>query len=383
MKSPHWIQALLCAALSAMLSAQTVSIAVPYIPGRSFGPMPVPIDTQLDQDEKTYAAAYWELLESGGMNSSLMQSFVPTSPLWNDFGSNSQSMDHDPFAEGRYIFRNLYAHRLQLDPLAGPFVDIDELVAIDPWVYAQWRFWTLTHQVVTSAAVDSIAHTNHVNAIIEALTVGFEWTTGGIPFFDDSVTMLVSENTKKLKGNPGVAPPNPVNVGGLPAAVQACDARIRAAAGRLTGFNGLYDADGGWWLGHKGFDCDDFADAIGSYTIKGQAGMTACTVRVTWTGGNKKGAAHRITKFSCGGYYWLVDAQTGAVSGPHQNGTPVDGRPVIGGYDVDQTKPVITTDDCRALGSRPGLSEPPAWYDCQAQLDRFQQITNLDPACFH
>jgi hypothetical protein len=361
---------------------QPVFLPMMYFPGSSYGPIGAAPNPVLELDQFAYATAYWEMVDSCGGNSALAQAFSPLSPAWSTFNSlTSLPTDPDPFGEGRVLFRHVFHHRLQLDPLVGPIFDLDHLIASDPWVALQWRFWTQTHQLITADFLDPVAHTNHILAVVEALTVGFEWQSRGAPYFDQLFTIAVSENTKKKVGAPA-PPPAPLNVATLPANVQTCDAAIRAKAGALSGFPALYDPDGSWFLGHVGFDCDDFADAIGSYIKKGVAGMSATTVRVTWTTPGGQSAAHRVTKICYLGYYWLVDAQTGAVNGPHLKATAVDARPVVGGYAIDGTKPITTTDDGRALGSRPGFGEPPPWYEDAAQRARFQMITGLDPNCF-
>jgi hypothetical protein len=367
-----------------VLPSPPVLQAVAYVPGHSIGPIGVLANPQLYQDQRDYAAAYWEMVDSCGAVTTASQAFQPQSPHWPTFGISGQTpTDPEPFGDGLSVFRALFAHRLQLNPTLGPLFDIDQLVATDPWVALQWRFWTLTHQVVTASFLDPIAHNNHIQAIIEALTWTIEWRTLGVPYFDPGLTVVASEQTRKLRGLPGVNPPAPLPLPGLPVLIQNYDAQVRALANVLSGFPGLYEADGAWFWGHVGFDCDDFADAIGARIIKGQAGMRATTVRVEWTTPGGQPAAHRVTKVSCGGYYWLIDAQTGAVSGPHANATPVDARPVVqGGYAINNNRPITTIDDGRALGSRPGLREPPAWHTSQAQRTRFQNITGLDPNCF-
>lgn len=369
------------------LKAQGPEITLPpfpYLPGSSVGPIGTVADPVYENDLLTYGNAYWALLDSGGSNTFPMQSFVPASPKWFPQGPSTQPpSDHDPFGDGLVLFRSLYLHRLQLNPAAGPLFNIEDLILTDYWVRQQFRHWSRTHQLVTATFMDPVAHQRHLNALINAFTTATEYTTLGVPFFDGALTILCSENTKKLKGPGQNPPPAPLPLANETAAVQAKDALVRQRAGALSGFPTLYDPDGWWFGGHVGFDCDDFADAIGTYITKGQAGMAATTVRVTWTDSNGASQAHRVTKITCGTKYWLVDAQTGAVDGPYDTTTAADARNVVGGYDVDATKPVVTTDDGRALGSRPGFGEPPAWFNDPAQVQRFQNITGLDPACFH
>lgn len=356
---------------------------IPYGPGTSYGPFAGPPDPVLEADQGAYAAAYWEMVDTCGAVSSLAANFAPQSPGWPTWTpSSGPPTDPDAFAEGVILFRHIFSHRLQLDPSSGPLFDVDELIASDPVVSQQWRWWTLTRQLVTAEFIDPAAHLNHILALVDAfLQGGSEWETRGVPFFDAVLCVVASEGTVKRIGN-APAPPAPVNVGNLPANVQNCDASIRQRGVRLANIQGLYEADGSWFLGHVGFDCDDFADAIGSYVKKGVEGMSATTLRVSWTNPQGQGAAHRVTKIRYLGYYWIVDAQTGSVNGPHEDGTAVDARPVLGGYNVDNNRAVVTTDDRRALGSRPGLREPPAWFTSAAQRNRFQNFTGLDPDCF-
>lgn len=374
--------ALLLAGLGAPARSQGVNLPpLPYAPGQSIGPLQPPAHPQLEFDRQNYAQAYWHLVDT--QDPTALQGFVPSSPLFWPPSSSGTTLpaDADPFAEGRVVFEEFYAHRLQLDPQAGPPLRFGDLIWSDPLVGFTWRHWTRTSQFITATWIDPIAHQRHLDAMTEALTVGVEWETRGIPLFDLVQGVLVSEASNR-RGGAAPPPVAPLPLAGLPAATQACDARIRQLAGTLAGIAGLRDEDGWWFGGHVGFDCDDYADAIGARIVKGQAGMSATTARVTFTDGDGVFRGHRVTKIRCGAHYWVVDGQTGAVSGPHANATPLDARPVMGGYDIDPARPVTSTDDNRALGTRNSLLEPPAWHTDPTARTRFQNVTGLDPADF-
>ncbi|MEM8712780.1 MAG: hypothetical protein AAGG01_17650, partial [Planctomycetota bacterium] len=266
---------------------------------------------------------------------------------------------------------------------AGRGYYLQDLIQDDDLVAYAWRHWTLYHQVITSASWDSTAHNNHMTAILDAVSTETEWWTAGVPYVDANV--LVSDKTKKKKGNGGgnVTPPIPEDE--IPRAARAMHNCITMRRGVLDSFVDLYEADGGWWLGHVGFDCDDYADALAHYLIKDKEGYTSSTVRVTWTEPGGKGTAHRITKVTCGDYYWLADAQSGQSSGPYTNDTPADGSSVIGGgaYCIDPDKPIRTTDDNRAVGVRTGWGEPYVWSSDADQRRRFERETMLDAECFY
>jgi hypothetical protein len=358
--------------------------AIPYLPGQSIGPIAPLADPVYENDLLNYAQAYWILVDSGGMNPGPIQNFVPQSPKFQSgpmppFGP----ADHDPFGVGSTLFENIFSHRLQLDPTLGPIFTLDQLIGSDPWVQQQWRFWTRTHQLVTADFLDPIAHQKHIQALINAFTTASEYATNGVPYFDAVLSIVASENTKKLRDGSPLTGPTPLALATLPQSAQNKDALIRQRAVVLSSFGGLYESDGSWFGGHVGFDCDDYADAIGHYVAKGQPGLTATTVNVKWTTTGGASESHRITKFTCGNLYWLVDGASGEISGPHDISTPADAGPVLGDYDIDPGQPVTTQDDGRALGSRPSLAEPPAWHTSPAQVARFESITGLSAACFH
>ncbi len=403
--------ALAALAVGSIASAQGIPFAIqglpldpeiPYVPGSSVGPLG-PIDSpEADADYIRFAEAWWTVIDNGGTDLSPLAGFAWLAPdlvaLENGLDVSTQV---DPWGGGMELFARLYAHKLAPNDPFGPD-HIEELLSIDPAVAEEFKHWGHYHQVVTSISADPAAHAEHMALVMDALTFQSEAVVRGLPYMDGST--LVSDRLELTgSSSPAPAPTTPATTnkegpavepgGGGPRPVNMLDKCIRTRGGVLDPFSGqLYKADKGYYCfgllgGCPGFDCDDFADAIGAYIIKGKQGVTTCNVYCKWTSknpnnGKKSKAAHLVTKIKSGDCYWLVDAQTGAISGPHKNGTPMDATPVLGGYNVCPGTVVTDQKDYEHGDRSPWSGEPPPWHTSPTIVACFEMITGLQAACF-
>ncbi len=373
---------ILAACAAPVLASPLLAQAVPYIPGNSYGPIAQEQNPLLEEDQMRYGEAYWQADDSDGILATLFENFAPNSPDWfSDPTDGWLPTDPAPFADGQTVFEILYAHRLNASLEPGELYLLEDLIRDDPNVAFTWRHWTLHHQVITSASWDAAAHNLHIAAALDAIGLSLDWWTAGVPYAD--ANFLVTDKTKKKQNGGAPAPTPPTPVADVPRAAQAMHQCIVAHCGVLDAFTTLREDDGGWWAGKVGFDCDDYADALAHYLIKDKEGYTSSSVRMTWTDLSGSSAAHRITKVTCGAFYWLADGQGGVSTGPFPAGTPADGSGLLGGYEVDPNRPIRTIDDGRAVGVRTGWAEPYVWSSSPRQRRRFEQITMLDAECFY
>ncbi len=273
---------------------------------------------------------------------------------------------------------------------------------------------SLVWEQVVVASHDPVAHQKHVSLALDALNGGTQAAMRGVPYYDTNY--LVTDRLDILQVTPSRAPSalnmrkdrerlsvqggsstggtgslgtNPSGTGDGES-IQDC---IDNNAGILAPFyKPLYKPDEGYsWFGldgaEPGFDCDDFADAIGTKLTKGKAGASYTNVYCKFTGkdptnGKKSKGAHLITRINSGGQYWLVDGQSGDVSGPHPEDQPMDAGEVLDGYNpVDGT---VSTDQTQhAPGDRsawqgPFSGGPEAWFTSPGIIECFEHVTSMD-----
>jgi hypothetical protein len=376
--------------------------AFPYAPGASLGPLG-PIDNPaVDADLIGFAQVAWQYIDSGGTNTASLLNWQWTAPDLLDLTGPANDAETQPaiFGGGMELFRALYIHRLAPQTPGGP-ATIYDLLETNTQVALLFKHWTLTHQLATVEAWDPIAHQKHITMVIDAVITKQYASTRGVPLFQPG--LLISDRTEievwagvpwnYLGAPPPAGVPDPITRE-TQKSVEDC---VANESGKLTGpwpsGKKLYKSDklATWFglvSGTPGFDCDDFADAIGAYLTKGKAGASYCTVYTSWiatdpSNGKKKGkVGHLVTMIKAGGKYWLVDAQTGATSGPFDAGTPPDASTVTGGYskkpgsDYTDPKPIPPNDRSRWSG------EPPPWHTSREMKECFNEVTGLDRNCF-
>ena len=371
---------------------------IPYTPGASVGPLG-PIDSPLeDADYIAFASVFWSTVDNGGTDLSALESFRWTAPAIAALTQNPyQGMDPDYWGGGKLLFEALYQHRLAPQDPNGPKL-VDELIESDRNIAIAFKHWSHYHQLSTQASLDPIAHQRHMDMLTEALSTAQRAEVRGIVHMDADLTVSdrldltvpdswfpAGASTPPGSSGPGFSAGSIGVTTNIIEEVQMC---IDEGKGKLEDFD-LYKADtnpGFLGFGGKpGFDCDDFADALAFYLSKNKKGVTACTVRVTWTtnpgsSGGKAKSAHLVTKIKAGGKYWLVDAQDGKASGPHDEGTKMDATPILCFYDIKPGS-VRTEQSDRDHGYRPWC-EPAPWTDSPTIVKCFEKITGLSAKCF-
>lgn len=343
-----------------------------------------------DKDYIQYAMLFWEGADAGTF--AKLDLFNWSAPKLIELVQTPPHAQVDEWGGGVDLFEAVYFHRLAPYNPTG-FADLHELIENDAQVATLFKHWTLHHQLATSPQWDTLAHDNHKTMLVEAYTFGMTTSVRGVPLIDGN--MIVSDRLELLSPSAWFpqlayaaddAQPDPSE----PASDAQKEAQECIDAKKEVLDDMDWKEDGKGKDGTPGFDCDDFADAMGAAVSKDKEGVTANTVFVSWTSkpdgnGLKKGKGkHLVTKISAGGKYWLMDGQTGAVSGPHDDGTPMDAEPVLdgplGNYDYEPGS-VRTKQTERDLDYRP-TSEPPPWHKNPDMVACFEKLTGLDADCF-
>ncbi|MEM1424003.1 MAG: hypothetical protein AAGH64_08360, partial [Planctomycetota bacterium] len=202
---------------------------------------------------------------------------------WNDTGTVSELADgfvasnhpvrgnnHNYLIETYLLFKELYSHRLQLDPDLPAYYDLDDLLADDPDVFAEFRAYSLTAVLVTDDRnADPTTAAKHVELIeqaeiFECEEVGAYW----IDVADDSGDTLTvaSEGlavvTRKPKKCKPTAPGNPNTPSTIPDELRLPVEQFPRYDMPLEIWN---YPDGLFPWSDPGFDCDDWADMLAKY----------------------------------------------------------------------------------------------------------------------
>lgn len=390
-------------ALVQSASAQTYPVELQNIPffgpiayqapGSSFGPISAIEDPLAEADLWGYAAAFWTEIDTNGAAGLSQTGWTWTAPNLTAFEDPNlrANAQVDVWNGGYELFEYLYQHRLA----PGGVETFYELCLADPVVALTFKHYTLTHQVATWSDVDPIAHQRHIDIVIDGLTVQSYAESRGVPMI--AGTLIVSDRTEIVHWNSapaarfaggGGSGSNFRGDGTTSEEMQDCiDMKKRKLAGQ-----GLYKNDkAGGIFGSgadPGFDCDDFADAIGAFLVKDKEGASYSQVGCTFRGGNKKKGSHAITRIDAGGQYWLVDGQTGLTSGPHNTDVPMDASSITeGGYGA-QDGTTNTNQSTDAPNDRSwgrglfGNGEPDPWHTDPEERRRFEDKTGESPECF-
>ncbi len=166
----------------------------------------------------------------------------------------------------------------------------------------------------------------------------------------------------RKKKEPNVAPSDPPPLpADLPPEIVNFDHWLKQYRERLKG-KGLYLPDD---YPTPGFDCDDYADALARWLQRRFSGATIQVIHTFWERppGSGKKVGHVLILIKQGGYYWILDPQTGILLGPFTDDTPIDVSPILDpGYGVPPGTPVKVKGPYDP-GYR-GKGEPkPWWYD--------------------
>lgn len=264
-------------------------------------PSTEPTESQIAECQQ-WAAYYWAWKDTGQ---------IP--PGADEFSfSFTTGGAFDPFQPTVVLFTQLYASQL------SSTYTIWNLIEDDPEVLAAFRYHSLTGEVTTS--FNSPATIEHLNMIAQAISGGtttveceilLEYTfpdgDGEIRVEGDNLVSNVVTKKKRPPFPPGPGPtePDPVRE----------RLRQKTNESKLP-WSDCYRDDSGWPWGTPGFDCDDYAQALRNYLRNKLIGeypdMQAYYLWLTWW---RDG--HCLNVIVVNGKYYVIDAQTGAISGPY------------------------------------------------------------------
>jgi hypothetical protein len=346
---------------------------VPYAPSgiAPTNPLPDPLE---DAELRQYSEEFWKFVDSGDPTGLAQHKW--TAPGLLALIQGVPGVQVDEWDGGLELFGALYQHRLKPINPTG-YDSIRELIENDATIGMLFKHWTRHHQLATAATWDNIAHTMHISMLFEAYFNGVTATVHGVPLITSD--LIISDRLDLEVPNAWFAISNSSSGGSRGGPVEEAQACIDA---HLCDLKSMPWKEDGFF--EPGFDCDDFADALGARISKGKPGVTATTVRVTWkkgTGSKSKGR-HQVTKISAGGKYWILDGQVGGATGPHDDGTPMDAEPALtgpgGGYDR-QPGSTRTEQSDRPLGERPWV-EPAPWTESREMIECFEKETGKNAA---
>lgn len=287
------------------------------------GPLsnPIAITAELRSELRRFAAWYWA------------QHDLPPELRGPEFewDIDAPQGEVNPFGEALSLFANLYEDRLRpLDPIA-PYSLLD-LLEDDVEVMARFRAYSTTGLLQTTGG-DGELHCRHADALLEATLARSIGTGAGL---EDAELSADGESIATLGLRVSVWPPfeNPIPVPPpppipeLPAEVQDVDRALKEAEQiwqnwletlRARGFE-LRQSDRWWTEGVSGFDCDDFAEALGRflrwYVERHVAGQPDIEPRILQLRQGSGIRGHAVTLMFLDDHYWIVDAQTGFRRGP-------------------------------------------------------------------
>jgi hypothetical protein len=259
----------------------------------------------------------------------------------------------NPFQESLQLFDALYRSRLEVARAHGtPHYAITDLFVDDAAVFAAFRWHTVTGQLQTAFTDDADIALKHVAAMLDADNTSAYFEVDSFGITHDGVVW--SEGLRSVSRLPessiGAVPPlcddPPISI--LPESV---DDRLREAMdvwtrcffrlGTVTfpdgrTLPGAYRSDEYGVRCHvvagrvfcipvltPGFDCDDYADAFIWWFQRqfSEQDLQGYEFHVYQVGDGLSG--HAMVVLRVGGFYWVIDPQTGEIRGPIS--VPIDG----------------------------------------------------------
>jgi len=446
---PNRLRSFLLAALATAACAPlAISQEVPYT-SDSLGPFYDIPEPDVDAELRDYAAQFWATPADDYLVYP-WEHVLP--PLVGIPGGGVYVSERNPFGDGYDVFGILFAHRL-LDETGQPTLTIEELVEQDVVIARIWKHWTLYRQIVTTAEDDPVAHMRHRIMAGEGVTGNTAVSLRGVPLFTDTTlatdrlfveqrdvvagwfatTLLAIETgsggtgATETGGDGETSTPDSSDQGGDadetdPEPVDGddcedCDCEeliefindikddLKVGAGNPG--DGLYEPDTPASAGppptekKPGFDCDDFATALGN-KIQNEfpAGLDKSQLdvrsgRVVFDkpklddNGNpvlddegkpvidKRNVGHKVVHVNYKDCYWIIDPQSGRASGPHDadSDTPRDATPVVEGPGYKHPQNIRTAQRPRELDYR-SRREPPPFHTDPGQSDRVSNRYN-------
>jgi hypothetical protein len=213
------------------------------------------------------------------------------------------------------VFSALYFHRLNLDRQNGSLYTLNDLLADDPEIRAEFRIYVTTGKLAPRVELDPQAFVAHCDMIVDALTSESHYSVQSVeqvgpgvvestdlrPVIDDTVT--------------AVTEPDPGEVAPTEAEVNCALRWLSLATNFQCMYTSLYHAI---LTGPVDFDCDDFADALLRYFLSSGRlpGWSGRIGTVHWEE-NGKAKGHAVPVLvDPQGHFWFIEPKTGKVYGP-------------------------------------------------------------------
>ena len=355
-----------------------------------------PMSDVTREELRVWAAAFWEWHETG---------VCPAWALNFQFTHPEEFPENFAFFVDAYeAFGKVYQHRLQPDPRLAGYYSLDDLLVDNPDIYAAFKHYTITGVLKTPFADDPGAATNHLVLAVAGLEGGADED------LDVRATYLAAENGELISdariaavGSAGyvgdmatIAPGTPVPGPAQPDIPECLRHFIdQSLLGDPCVAQCLYtkDVDPSWFLfirtdpGTPGFDCDDFADALIAWLLHKLRGLypdVEAYQLVHWfTDCNGTEVGHAVVYIKIGNYFYIIEPQTGKVSGPFPATGDPDPRTLLtpcgspgGGIKYDPNKPVKWK--LLPPNKRPDV-EPAPWHTNPAMQ---QHLIDCIKQCF-
>lgn len=360
MRYPGWVGAILAILVASFVSANAEENGNPS-GGWDF------TDTVNIQESREWAKLYWEWWDTGVVE-----------PEFEDFQfSNPIAADLTPIDYAYDVFEELYADEIASRSTPDAPYSVIQLVLDDPDVMQEFRTYTETGLLTTSQSQNSEVNQQHL-ILGAAAIAGNGYTADRVWFEGDR---LCSQSLMQSPGSGGQPPLQPpFDDPPVPPSLDPFDDDLRDAVDD----SGLEDVR---WIGdspgHPGFDCDDFASAMAGWLQKLQATYPDMNIGLLffwWDGSDGKRRGHAVTIVRIGGYYYIIDPQTGKVKGPYPGTlSPIGPMKELicehyGDCNIDDEKHREVSPDFGYPGWIPG--EPPPWHTDPA---RKQEILDQLP----
>ncbi len=380
-----------------------------------------------DAEMRSYAAVYWDCEDGGDCSGLTAFEWTENVDKLVTLSNGKQvKVQSAPFKEAYPTFSYIYRHRL-VDASGNPSVSLVSLLESDPVISRIWRHYMLSGQIVTKESVDAEAFANHHALVVDALDDLPELEMRGVVINDigflvtDRLHIInwahyrsvptVSGLTVFWSGSVNQDPVDPVEKPGDDDCADILDAiqdlidSNKDVMEKLEEWtdsdadaaNDLYKEDEptkGDDPGEPGFDCDDYASALGNSLKKQIAGnpdlagkgVTVTQVSVAWKKvddspgagpKDKETVRHAILKITVCGKNFFIDPMIGAGSlEPTDEGGDLtdDINGIIGGT-WEMIEGSLSVEFEHLLNERHG-TEPGPFSDSTSQVDRFETIIN-------
>lgn len=241
------------------------------------------------------------------------------------------------FADAYEVFCKVYQHRLQPDPRLPEYYTMDDLLRDDREIFTAFRQYTTTGELKTAVDQDAEATGNHL--VLAVTGLAGTWAddvyvqasfVGVVENELRSDTRVVAVASAGYMGDmatipPGTPLPEPTQPS-IPACLRHFVDLSRLGSECVAKCLYTKDIDPHWFMYHRnepgrpGFDCDDFADALLAWLLHHLRGIYPGVEGyqlIHWfTDCNGTMVGHVAVYIKIGAYFYLIEPQTGKITGP-------------------------------------------------------------------